>query len=81
MFLFDIPSCDRSSHGKLFETSLLPGELKSSHHCDINPLYHPMRCIAHIYIYILPSPSGCMQGVYMCYTPCRGGITYILYHI
>ena len=66
MFLFDIPSCDRSSHGKLFETSLLPGELKSSHHCDINPLYHPMRCIAHIYIYS-PRPQAA-GSIYVLYT-------------
>ena len=60
--MFDIPSRDQSPHGKLFASSLLPGELKLSPRRDINPLYHPYtRCIAHIYSH---SPSCC--GEYIC---------------
>ena len=66
--MFDIPSCDRRSHSKLFTSSLSSGELKSSPHHDINPLYHLYtQCVAHIYS---PRP----REVYMRYTPRRGSI-------
>ena len=62
--MFDIPSRDRSPHGKLFTSSLLPGELKSSPHDHdiINPLYHPYEVYS---TYILPAARGRMADMYI----------------
>ena len=60
MFDTCIPLRDQTSHGKLFASSLLPEELKSSPHHYINPLYHlylvynayiriKIMCIIHVY--------------------------------
>ena len=68
MYLFEILSRDRSLHGKLF-SSLLPGELKSSPHRDINPLHHPYS----VYSFQVALE---LRGVYtgMRFTPHRGGM-------